>query len=442
MVKSNKRRRIAADASSQRTTTTTTCPLYDILPGGILKEVASFLAAPSRVLFAVAITPPSSPYDKIMARYRPKVSRSSIAGNGWHTLDFGEIEKNLAAKLSDDDINEVLLHIDAANKVKRLRLTNCINITGAGLISLRGSTSIEQIDLSLVAVHHSPILDPEPPNLYDQVLPILGSIISQARCSLKHLEFPHAWRNKKPTDPRFIEILDQYTEMFENRADGCGKCNRSLNRLGLMHASGFQCRYDTCCVCTTSYCYDCRDEDGNSLLHFCETCERVYCKECAAMVECRDCDAFLCVDCVPYTNCASPNCTRVVCKGCILNECLHCNKKWCYSCRDCLECYQCDKGCCVECSKKEGVNGVYCCDGGDCYDKQLCDECRMDECQKGENNCKSCLNMIAPLLLEEYKKARDLKDEVRDLKDEIKSLKDKNKFLEGVNEMLLEKVAR
>jgi cell division protein FtsB len=66
----------------------------------------------------------------------------------------------------------------------------------------------------------------------------------------------------------------------------------------------------------------------------------------------------------------------------------------------------------------------------------------MDECQKGENNCKSCLNMIAPLLLEEYKKARDLKDEVRDLKDEIKSLKDKNKFLEGVNEMLLEKVAR
>eukprot|EP00985_Skeletonema_marinoi_P013819 scaffold6904_cov140-Skeletonema_marinoi.AAC.1 len=109
---SSKRRNTAANASSQGIT----CPhIYDLLPGGILKEVASFLEAPSRVLFAIAITPtPSSPYDIIMARCR--LSRSSIAGNGWHTLDFGDIEKELAAKLTDDDISQVLLHIDAANR--------------------------------------------------------------------------------------------------------------------------------------------------------------------------------------------------------------------------------------------------------------------------------------------------------------------------------------
>mmetsp|Transcript_5263 Transcript_5263/g.11114 ORF Transcript_5263/g.11114 Transcript_5263/m.11114 type:complete len:204 (+) Transcript_5263:72-683(+) len=189
--KSNKRRRIAADAC-----TTIICPLYDLLPEKMLEEVASFLAAPSRVLFAIAITPPSSisPYHMIMARSRPNVSRSSIAGNEWHTLDFGDVEKELAAKLSDDDISKVLLHIDAANKLKILRLTNCSNMTGAGLVSLSGSTSIEQIDLSLVGAHQSPILDPKPPLDCDLVLPILDSIINQGRCQLKHLQFPRMWR--------------------------------------------------------------------------------------------------------------------------------------------------------------------------------------------------------------------------------------------------------
>jgi hypothetical protein len=41
------------------------------------------------------------------------------AGCGWDTFDFGDIEKELAEKLSDDDINDVMLHVDAANKVKR-----------------------------------------------------------------------------------------------------------------------------------------------------------------------------------------------------------------------------------------------------------------------------------------------------------------------------------
>ena len=102
------------------------------LPIGILEHMASFLAAPSRALFSIALTidgnnnPPSENY-------------SSIAGSDWDTLDFGEIEKDLAAKLSDDDLNSFLRLIDAANTVKRLRLTNCTNITGVGLIPLQFS---------------------------------------------------------------------------------------------------------------------------------------------------------------------------------------------------------------------------------------------------------------------------------------------------------------
>ena len=190
---SSKRRKIqTTDASSQ----STTCAIYDLIPGGILKEVAKFLAPPSRILFATAITPPSSPYDMMMGRFRPNISRSSIVGDEWHTLDFGDIEEELAAKLSDEDIRKVLLHIDAANKVKRLFLTNCTNITGSCLSPLIGCTSIEQIDLSLVGPHKLPQLNPAPPLSYDQVLPILQSIISQESNSLKHLQFPHSWRTK------------------------------------------------------------------------------------------------------------------------------------------------------------------------------------------------------------------------------------------------------
>eukprot|EP00984_Skeletonema_dohrnii_P023075 scaffold12185_cov114-Skeletonema_dohrnii-CCMP3373.AAC.3 len=65
------------------------------LPSGILANVASFLVNPSRAIFAAALATSDSPSD----------TRSAIVGDRWDTLDFGEIEKDLAAKLSDDDIH-------------------------------------------------------------------------------------------------------------------------------------------------------------------------------------------------------------------------------------------------------------------------------------------------------------------------------------------------
>src|SRR5210317_2097099 len=154
------------------------CPLYDLLQGGgLLEEVAKYLAPLSKIMFSLAVTPPKSPFDTIMARSRLSKSRAStfmITGtDDWDTLDFGEIEKELAAKLSDNDMNAILVHIDALRKVKRLMLTNCTNITGAGLRPIRFSNVVEQIDLSLVGLHQTPQLDPEPRIAYDIVLPIL-----------------------------------------------------------------------------------------------------------------------------------------------------------------------------------------------------------------------------------------------------------------------------
>ena len=162
------------------------------LPTGALAHVSSYLAAPSRALFAVALNS------------RDVDSSSDIAG-GCAALDFGDIEKDLAAKLSDEDIRWVLLSIDAVNNLKRLRLTNCIHITGVGLEPLRGSTIIQQIDLSLVGVHESCKLDSAPPISCAEVIPILDSIIERGEdCSSEHLQFPNEWRKERKLNPTFM----------------------------------------------------------------------------------------------------------------------------------------------------------------------------------------------------------------------------------------------
>ncbi|KAL7447822.1 hypothetical protein ACHAWC_000131, partial [Mediolabrus comicus] len=158
------------------------------LPIGILELTASFLAAPSRALFAVALATDENNNPR-------NENYSSVAGSDWDTLDFGDIEKDLATRLSDEDISSVLQLIDAVNKLKRLRLTNCTKITGSGLEPLRGSTIIEQIDLSLAADGENPRFDIDPPISCETVLPILDSIITaDTPCAIKHLQFPYKWR--------------------------------------------------------------------------------------------------------------------------------------------------------------------------------------------------------------------------------------------------------
>ena len=79
--------------------------------------------------------------------------------------------------------------------MKKIKLTNCTNITGIGLRPLHGSTIIEQIDLSLVGDGESPVLDPEPPISCEHVLPILDSIIQSEGCALKDVQYPSAWQD-------------------------------------------------------------------------------------------------------------------------------------------------------------------------------------------------------------------------------------------------------
>ncbi len=435
LLPSCKRRRVAAHTSAR----TVVC--INDLSAEILKEVATYLAPPSRILFAVAVTPPSSPYEIIMARSRSRKQKSPwIVGTDWATLDFGQIEKALAAKLSDEDVRDALLHINSANKVKRLFLTNCTNITGAALSPLRGSTTIEQIDLSLVGLSQDPHLNPKPPISCGIVLPILDSIISnEALCKLKYLHFPKAWRlmaRQKSTGlstkfPDLHDFLVRYNQLLENRGQVCClKCNQEVTPQWLQPTIAWNNRscYGTqrnfCHQCSNYVCRSCPTEDDNVDHHFCSACEREYCEMCVPMAECSNCRLSFCPSCFSHS-CASPNCEMKLCGDCkVANECDGCKRTWCEGChlRKTYMCEFCDKICCDECSEKDHINGVHYCDARYC-DNIACSSCLIEQLQEGKLDCMTCMKRAAPLI-------KQLKDEIEELKEENEELHKRVRNLE------------
>ena len=81
---------------------------------------------------------PSTSWDKNYIKHRPSppspITKAIISSSlsNLDTLDFEDIEKSLAAKLNDEDINAILQCINAKN-LKRLKLAGCVNINGWGL---------------------------------------------------------------------------------------------------------------------------------------------------------------------------------------------------------------------------------------------------------------------------------------------------------------------
>jgi len=308
-IPSNKRQRIAEQSLN-----------ISNLPDGILCYVASYLAQPSRALFAVAMTSPSKSWtkDNFTTDSKHQQTIASILSSGtWDTLDFEDIEKSLTEKLTDDDVHAVLKCISAQDVLKKLKLTGCINITGRGLQVLRGSAVIEYIDLSLVKQFESPKLDPEPMISEADVIPILDSIVSANSNSLKMISddyvldsivsednnslqmivFPKKWREAKTNE--LTQFLINYNQLLESRKPSCSRCDRDLPGENEMvvykdddHFYGTQ---SYCCYkCFAHCCYECVEEvDG---LSCCDTCEREYCEDCVAFKgEC--CKG--CWDCVP-----------------------------------------------------------------------------------------------------------------------------------------------
>ena len=377
-----------------------TTPTTEILPDAILVGVANYLSKPSRVLFALAVTKhpsSSSSSDKGSSDFwQPtETSNAIISGEQWDTLDFGDIEKDLAAKLTDDNIRDILRCVDAANKLKVLKLAGCVNITGRGLDILR-SAALEQIDLSLVGKHESPKIEPEPSLLESEVIPILDGVIS--RGSIKLLHLPKKFRIDPTTEiHQFLERYNRYLEAFNYN---CSNCQEPLGRTGEGElwivgvddreptrdpSYGTQCY--TCSQCITHICYECN-------LNWCNKCEKDYCVDCELSSGCSLCFEKACRKCDVKKTCEGGGCEELICEGCTKNlSCSYCDRT---RCRNCVMSYQCKlDGCnntiCYDCVQSKGEGGS--CDA--CNEEFCSTECQYLAYNKGETKCSTCLETAA-----------------------------------------------
>jgi len=275
---SNKRRR--TNGALHDGSDTTICCLTT-LPAEPLTHISSFLAAPSRALFASAVAGPQ--HDEIFPNERCTAIVAQL-----DVLNFEEIEKDLAARLTDDDIKSALICIESAqHKLKRLMLTNCTKITGIALEPLRNSSVIEQIDMSSMAEHEDRSLlsvTLHTPISFDDVLPILDSIVATEGFSLKYLVFPKAWcdyRSRSLNMSELHQFIMRYNEMRGNTMD-CGVCSQSILQDGScldIRSYSFGVQSKTCYACLRHYCSRiacCMDK----FIGFCQNCEKGFCSDC------------------------------------------------------------------------------------------------------------------------------------------------------------------
>ena len=289
------------------------------LPDNVLGDAMTYLPKPSRAMFAVAMTAPSSSWATFDGTQQQQPSAMSEAilscpSQKSDALDFEDIEGDLAAKLSDDDIAAILACTDAVSNLKRLKLTGCVNISGHGLRPLWGSVVLEQIDLGLNKQHASSIIEPEPSLSEDAVVPILDSIVDADQNVLKHLQLPKKWRKKR--GPMLREFLEKYNLLLESRGSTCSKCDESIEVFSSVgwiwrdeeHSKvWYGLQNNACSKCVKLFCANCKDEDGEDgscYLNFCDRCERDYCLACDQNSFCIECEANFCSGCAAVKKCA------------------------------------------------------------------------------------------------------------------------------------------
>ena len=313
---SSKRAKISSDS----------LPHIGNLPDSVLLNTVSYLQETSRVLLAVALTASSASWQKEQYIINPSDSAVLIMKEGkvnkFHSyVDFVNTEKDLAVKLSDEDIGGVLKCVSAVHTIRKVKLTHCVGMKGSCLEPLRASSTLMSIDLSLVEDKESPNINPEPAISTAEVIPILHSIIDTEGCSLKHIQFPKKWRGElklffSPKKQLLMRFLSKYNRMMKNSnvtcgaykwTDGnhgpCGRVCQSTEEHPWVNTGGnnFGIFNSTCYSCNDTYCQECKEDDEVEDLAVCEKCEKNHCSDCNETLKCDTCQVSLLL-CNPLLN--------------------------------------------------------------------------------------------------------------------------------------------
>ena len=279
-------------------------PTIHGLPDAALAHIAEFLSYTHRALLAVGLTASSSTWRKSNWKIRPsEASKVICSKREWNGEVIIYANKDLAAKLTDNDIGGVLACVQSVHEIKVVKLTNCVNISGCGLEPLRNSIHLEQLDLGLVGLNESPNISPEPMISEAAVIPILHSIVETDGCSLSHLQFPKKWRlGQSRTLDHFLarynsmmnsrNLVCSAEEMENGEFVPCGNrfrgeqhnrpwVNREGDHFGINNYSCYRCRKHSC--------PDCSNHENENLWSagtqfisdlVCEKCEQKCCTKC------------------------------------------------------------------------------------------------------------------------------------------------------------------
>ncbi|KAL7427817.1 hypothetical protein ACHAXM_001010 [Skeletonema potamos] len=274
----------------------------------------------------------------------------------WDIIDFIDIPLSLVSLLTDDDIGAILVCIGETHSLKRLKLTNCINVVGQGLEPLQSSTVLEKLDLGLCRDFERPFWR-RPADSFREtklsegaVCDILDSMLRNGESSLRRLQYPCEWYDENAED-NIMNDMDQI--MRSRRLSEFVKVHNAVaNKFSSCVYFGF---------------------DGN--------------------------DGFL----------SSMNDGDVwgsdpvdTCTFCGVNDfalCSHCNEIFCNVCYEPFECSVCHVRHCPRCENDGLEDVVTYCLGGNC--EPYCSECRLISCREGTNDCNYCKGLIFDALLEE-----------------------------------------
>ena len=363
-------------------------------PDTILAAVAEYLTKTERALAASAMTASSTSWSgsnfqihpceasKVMVTAKPlkdiKISYCSPdwrkqsdrkKSYQWDFVDFEDVDKVLAVKLTDGDIGGLLVCINAVNTIKKLKLKGCVNITGRALEPLRGSKVLEQIDLSLVGAegtwNESPDLPFVPDISSEVVIPILDSIIDVEGSALEHIQLPKKWRVEQSDLLR--HFLARYNRALNSREltcshkqrykdPPCGETCHDFEDTPLVphdvEHQDFGIQHFTCYECQKHFC----EEHSEWMVPgVCEICEKVACNDCHKTTSCDECYKFVCWKCTRIEYCDS--CDRDLCYECgHVFWCDGCEGHRCEECSPFLFCGSkgCNQGNCTECAEVDG----------------------------------------------------------------------------------------
>lgn len=339
--------------------------ITDYLTDDHLVSIASYLPGTSCVNLTVALTAPSEAWLSDTSRAIISASQDS-----WETLDFANFGDVVANKLTDDDIRAILVCIDAKNKVKILRLRSCTLLVGHGLEPLRGSTVLEDIDLSQTTGY---IFIETTPFSQASILSILENILDIEGGLQKHLnmdrDIPKEWRK----DSEFVQNLKQL-----------------LLSKGTCEAHDMNCSGElvACLTCFRSFCDIYQHTDGH-WINTCDKCGVTMCDDsCENFAYCDGCDTTFCSVCKEDTD------------------------------EDFAKCYGCGESYCSVCKEDVDVDAAR-----QCHER-YCGESRCLSCGP---ECEHCLGLHVPKLIARNERLagdnETLKNENNQLHQEIEELR-------------------